>query len=159
MGKRRRTMEECELNMTPMIDVVFQLIIFFIVTINLAKDKNKDIQLEEGKYGRDMIDPDADMAVSSSSLVVEIDRRGNLSIANAQLTKPMLQGIIQRRRRQFGDFPIMIRADYRTEHWHVANVLNLCASLGFARVSFVAIKDPREEASIEYQNARKKRGR
>ena len=43
--------EECAMDMTPMIDVVFQLIIFFVVTLKMTDDTNKDIILEEGKDG------------------------------------------------------------------------------------------------------------
>ncbi len=37
--------------MTPMIDVVFQLIIFFVVTLKMTTDVNPDIVLEDGKNG------------------------------------------------------------------------------------------------------------
>ena len=47
----RRASEQCEMDMTPMIDVVFQLIIFFVVTLKMTADFNKDIILEDGKHG------------------------------------------------------------------------------------------------------------
>ena len=47
----RRVSEQCEIDMTPMIDVVFQLIIFFVVTLKMTSDINPDIELEDGKNG------------------------------------------------------------------------------------------------------------
>ena len=47
----RRSSEQCEIDMTPMIDVVFQLIIFFVVTLKMTTDVNPDIVLEDGKHG------------------------------------------------------------------------------------------------------------
>ncbi|MGI6391752.1 MAG: ExbD/TolR family protein [Kiritimatiellia bacterium] len=47
----RRSSEQCDIDMTPMIDVVFQLIIFFVVTIKFSSDVNPDIFLEDGKHG------------------------------------------------------------------------------------------------------------
>ena len=41
--------DQCEIDMTPMIDVVFQLIIFFVVTLKMTSDTNLDIILEDGK--------------------------------------------------------------------------------------------------------------
>ena len=38
----RRSSEQCDIDMTPMIDVVFQLIIFFVVTIKFSTDVNPD---------------------------------------------------------------------------------------------------------------------
>ena len=46
---KRRPSDGGEMNMTPMIDVVFQLIIFFVVTLKLSKEENPDIDLENGK--------------------------------------------------------------------------------------------------------------
>ena len=37
--------------MTPMIDVVFELIIFFVVTLTEAQKKDETIELEDGKHG------------------------------------------------------------------------------------------------------------
>ena len=51
---KKRDNEGCDLNMTPMIDVVFQLIIFFIVTINIADTKDENIQLEFGYHGQEV---------------------------------------------------------------------------------------------------------
>ena len=47
----KRNQEQCTIDMTPMIDVVFQLIIFFIVTINVADQRDETIRLEMGPHG------------------------------------------------------------------------------------------------------------
>ena len=49
--KKRKTEGGVDLDMTPMIDVVFQLIIFFVVTLKTADSINPDIVLEYGKNG------------------------------------------------------------------------------------------------------------
>ena len=46
-----KTHENPELDMTPMIDVVFELIIFFVVTLKMATDKDETVRLEDGKHG------------------------------------------------------------------------------------------------------------
>ena len=128
--------------MTPMIDVVFQLIIFFIVTINISESRNENIRLEEGRYGRE-IDSE-DRSAAAGSLTIEVGREGRLSIQNYLFTYEQLQGVLNNRYRRFGkSSQILIRADYRTPHIYVANVMNLCAAQGFPHVSFVAIMDPR----------------
>ena len=47
----RKFTENPSLDMTPMIDVVFELIIFFVVTLKMAVEKDETIQLEDGKHG------------------------------------------------------------------------------------------------------------
>ena len=47
----RKSQENPALDMTPMIDVVFELIIFFVVTLTEAQRKDETIELEDGKHG------------------------------------------------------------------------------------------------------------
>ena len=49
--KQHSSTDQCEMDMTPMIDVVFQLIIFFVVTLKMTQDRNEEIILEDGKNG------------------------------------------------------------------------------------------------------------
>ena len=48
-GRGRSRNDDGELDMTPMIDIVFQLIIFFIVTITITKEVNPEIELPDAK--------------------------------------------------------------------------------------------------------------
>ncbi len=137
---KHRHQEGCELNMTPMIDVVFQLIIFFIVTISMTESRNEDIRLEDAPHGREITGRETS---SPLTLVIEVDRSGRVSISNLPMSHQQLANIIDHRRRRYTTFPIMIRADYRTQHRHVKQVMDICTALGIGRVSFVAIKEPR----------------
>ncbi len=121
--------------MTPMIDVVFQMIIFFIVTIKMDESLNEDIVLEDAKEGPLYKGEDP------RTMVIEVDRRGWLSINNVQLTEGKLREIIRGRYRRFGTFPVMIRADRRTEHRDVRKVMDLCTETGIWRIDFAAIKE------------------
>ncbi|MBR2940506.1 MAG: biopolymer transporter ExbD [Kiritimatiellae bacterium] len=47
----RKSQENPQLDMTPMIDVVFELIIFFVVTLTEAQKKDETIELEDGRHG------------------------------------------------------------------------------------------------------------
>ena len=47
----RKKHENPQLDMTPMIDVVFELIIFFVVTLTQATAKDETVKLEDGKHG------------------------------------------------------------------------------------------------------------
>ena len=135
MKHRRRIVEGCELDMTPMIDVVFQMIIFFIVTIKMDENINEEILLEEAKEGPLYAGEDP------RTIVIEVDRRGWLSINNAQLNSEQLRNIISRRYNRFGRFPVMIRADRRTEHRHVRAVMDICTEIGLWQIDFAAIKE------------------
>ena len=138
MGKHSST-DQCELDMTPMIDVVFQLIIFFVVTLKMTTDVNPDIVLEDGKNGviltQDNMPP--------STLEIELDRSGRVSIHNATLSPSMLTTIIKNRINRFNsnEFPVLIRADRRTQHEKVRKVMDICTAAGIWKLSFVAVQE------------------
>ena len=141
MGKRSST-DQCELDMTPMIDVVFQLIIFFVVTLKMTNDVNKDIILEDGKNGVTLT-PDN---MPPTTLEIEVDRRGRISIHNATLNESNLRDILRARVNKHGnEFPVLIRGDRRTQHEKVRKVMDICTSSGIWKLSFVAVQEHKEK--------------
>jgi len=132
---KRAAVEGCEVNMTPMIDVVFQLIIFFIVTMKLEQDINPDIELEEARHGPIIEKEDP------RTITIEVDRRGWISIRGAQYSLRKLQNIMRSRYNRYGSFPVMIRGDWRTKHEDIRSVMDICTGVGIWRISFVAIQE------------------
>jgi biopolymer transport protein ExbD len=138
MAKKRINNEDASLDMTPMIDVVFQLIIFFVVTLKMSDDKDTTIKLEDGKHGIVLTQEE----LPPSQLTIDVARTGRVSISNITLTDQMLAAKIKERKNKYGaEFPCMIRADYRTQHKHIARVMNICAAVGVWKLSFVAIQE------------------
>ena len=136
------------MNMTPMIDVVLQLIIFFVVTLRMTKEENKDIDLENGKNG-DTITAE-NMPVQT--LTIEVARRhpilaphGRISINNATCTMSQLDGILKKRYNKFGSFPVLIKADKDAIHEDVRKVMDKCTANGVWKVGFVAVQDPKDK--------------
>jgi biopolymer transport protein ExbD len=141
MGKRSST-DQCELDMTPMIDVVFQLIIFFVVTLKMTNDVNKDIILEDGKNGVTLTQDN----MPPTTLEIEVDRRGRISIHNATLSEGMLRDILRARvNRNGNEFPVLIRADRRTQHEKVRKIMDTCTGVGIWKLSFVAVQEHKEK--------------
>ncbi|MBM3748802.1 MAG: biopolymer transporter ExbD [Acidobacteria bacterium] len=137
---RREPSEGCEINMTPMIDVVFQLIIFFIVTIQMEKEFNPEIELEDSRHG-----PIVEGEQDPRTIEIEIDRRGWISIHNAQLSRARLREIMKARFDKYGSFPVLIRADRRTRHRDVRSVMDVCTETGIWRINFLAVYERRAE--------------
>jgi len=134
---RKKNVDGCELDMTPMIDVVFQMIIFFIVTIKMDENINEEIILEIAKEGPVYKDPDP------RTIVIEVDKRGWISINNLQLNDKTLRDIMLNRFQRMGTFPVMIRADKNTKHKDVRRVMDICTAVGIWRIDFAAIKEPK----------------
>lgn len=134
----KKKLEDPEVNMTPMIDVVFQLMIFFIVTIKLNEQINEDIILEDAVHG-----PIIQDVKDTRLFIVEVDRKGTITVHGQPISTAQLRNSLLARRKRYGtlEFPVMIRADYRAKHQDVRKVLDTCTDVGIWRLDFMAVKE------------------
>ena len=137
----RKSQENPQLDMTPMIDVVFELIIFFVVTLTQANAKDETVRLEDGKHGIELT-PDE---LPPTHLIVDVARNGRISMCDVTITPAELGRRVKERMRKYGEFPVLIRADYRAKHKAVAEVMNACTQNGIWKLSFVAVYDRKSE--------------
>ena len=133
----RKLTENPQLDMTPMIDVVFELIIFFVVTLKMAQEKDETIRLEDGKHGI-ILTPEE---LPPGHMIVDIAKNGRISMNNGTMTPEQVGQRVKDRYRRYGEFPVLIRADYRVKHEHVARVMNACTANGIWKIAFVAVQD------------------
>jgi len=132
---RKQDSGDAVIDLTPMIDVVFQLIIFFIVAIHIQKEFDPDIFLPDAPRGPEITGEDP------RTFIVEVNRRGWISMHGVQFSKGKLRKILQGRFNRFGEFPVLIRGDGRAKHQDIRAVMDICTEVGIWRVSFVAIKE------------------
>ena len=137
----RKKHENPQLDMTPMIDVVFELIIFFVVTLTQATAKDETVKLEDGKHGIELT-PDE---LPPTHLIGDVARNGRISMCDVTITPAELGRRVKERLRKYGEFPVLIRADYRARHKSVAEVMNACTMNGIWKLSFVAVYDRKTE--------------
>ena len=137
----RKSQENPQLDMTPMIDVVFELIIFFVVTLTQANAKDETVRLEDGKHGIELT-PDE---LPPTHLIVDVARNGRISMCDVTITPTELGRRVKERMRKYGEFPVLIRADYRAKHKSVAEGMNACTQNGIWKLSFVAVYDRKSE--------------
>ncbi len=130
--------QDADINLTPMIDVVFQLIIFFIVTIQLEEQINEEIELQTAPHAPIIESEDP------RTLVVEVAENGRISIHDRPITLDQLNGIVVGRMNRYrSEFPVMIRADKNARHEYVRNVMDVVSGAGLWRINFVAIQERR----------------
>ena len=139
MGKIKQPKEH--VNMTPMIDVVFQMIIFFVCTVQLEKEAISEfIMLPDSPHG-----PMVAEAKDPRTITIEVDDRGRIFIARTRLSEAKLRKVLTKTVIDYGKYgpsiPIRIRADGGAEHAYVKRVLDACTSAGLHKISFVATKD------------------
>jgi biopolymer transport protein ExbD len=126
--------EQLRMNLNPMIDCVFLLIIFFLVTtafIRLEQDLsiNLPIQSRELKIKKPPAKP----------IVVSVRYRpggkAQFRVENEVLSEAALTISLSRARIRNKDQSVVIRGDRRVKWEHVAAVMGCCAQAGISKVS------------------------
>ena len=155
----RKKHENPQLDMTPMIDVVFELIIFFVVTLTQATAKDETVKLEDGKHGIELT-PDE---LPPTHLIVDVARSGRISMGDREITPDEIGRRVKERMRKVGEFPVLIRADYDVRHEVVARVMNACTANGIWKISFMATAEDKRSKpghpARKRLDALKRRGR
>lgn len=118
-------------NVTPMIDIVMVLIVFFLLVGQLALDRKGDVDLPESASGER-----ADPAVLPISIAVEAD--GTVRIDGAQKPLNILPTTLEVLRRQRPGSPVQIRADRTARYAGVRAVLNACREAGIEEIELAA---------------------
>lgn len=129
--------EQGGINMTPMIDVVFQMIIFFVCTIDLDKKKfDERIKLSMAPHGKAVEKKDP------RTMIVDVNEKGQIGIANVYMDRNTFTKIMANAVARYGQtMPVVVRGDARTRHRDVRRVLDVCSEVGLWKVKFAAIKD------------------
>jgi len=133
----KKPREEGGVNMTPMIDVVFQLIIFFVCTAALEQQSiDESIRLSMSPHGPAVETKDP------REVVIEIDDRGRISIARSYMNDAFLRNLLRNVVISHGQTtPVIIRAAGGSRHEDVRKVMDACSYAGLWKVSFAATKE------------------
>ena len=132
---KRHVHEGVETPVASLIDVVFLLIIFFVVTASVEKDVvDESIRLAQAKHVAAVEQKDP------RTVTINITQKGSVNVALQTLNRIQLQQILTATRAQSGNsVPIVIRSDGRALYEHVDSVMETVGSAGLYRVKLSAV--------------------
>lgn len=119
-----------KLNLTPLIDVVFLLLIFFMVSTTFEKQAKLKIELPEAST-QPSVSEQQDLIISISEKGVFFVNNNELVNAQSQSLMNALQNVVQDDR----SMPVIIRADANVAHKHVVMAMDVLGTMGFTKVS------------------------
>jgi len=135
MKFRSRRRSPPEVNLTSLIDVVFLLLLFFMVSATFEKLGRMQVELPQAQ-------PNVEQEQQPDRITVTVDTEGQFFVNDRELVntdietvKRALVSVAGERR----DLPLVISADGRAPHQAVVTVMDAASQIGLARVSF-AIK-------------------
>ena len=133
----RKQYPDAKLDMTPMIDVVFQLIIFFVVTAamqNKALETNVRMAMAPNGPVESVKDP--------RTVLVDVVEDGTIQVMKTRISEGQLLTILNNARKTSGQStPVVIRGDLLTKHEAIKRVMDICGKAGLWKIRFAALKE------------------
>ena len=125
---------DAKLDMTPMIDVVFQLIIFFVTTVNMA-DKANETNVR-------MAMAPVESVKDPRTVLVDVVEDGTIQVMKTRISEGQLLTILNNARKTSGQStPVVIRGDLLTKHEAIKRVMDICGKAGLWKIRFAALKE------------------
>jgi biopolymer transport protein ExbD len=129
---------EPDVNLTPLIDVVFLLLIFFMVSTSFVKQSQITIRLPEAESTAMVEEP-------PEKIDIMITDQGTYLVNGRELinNRPeTIRNALQRVSGGNADLPLTISADANARHQHVVTAMDVAGRLGFVRISIATVDDP-----------------
>lgn len=141
MKFRRQERADEGVNLTPLIDVVFLLLIFFMVSTTFTKENHLEIDLPEasGKVG----------VQTDQQIEVLVDAQGNYSVNGRLLVNKQIDTLETAITEVSGgdlDLPFVITGDSNASYQSIVSVMDLAGRLGFVNLDMTT-KAPAQDTS------------
>nr|VFK79088.1 MAG: biopolymer transport protein ExbD [Candidatus Kentron sp. SD] len=128
--RRNKNLDAPDVTLTPLIDVVFLLLIFFMVSTTFERNSELSIELPEAS---------AESEISKGKTIeIAIDAQGYYYINGKQLVNTQLETLKKAltRFKSSTSPPLILSADEDTPYQSVVTLMDVAQQLGFARLRF-----------------------
>ena len=135
MNLRSKNRQEPDINLTPLIDVVFLMLIFFMVSTTFEKESALQVSLPKAEITEP---PDEDMAIE-----VTVNANGEYFINRAKVPgggSEALKAAIEQAAGDARDIPFSIRGDEGARWQSIVTVMDVAGRMGFTRLSMPTLQ-------------------
>jgi biopolymer transport protein ExbD len=120
-----------EVNMAPLIDCVFLLLIFFVVTAVFVEETGVDIQKPQAASARDL---------ERQSILIALTDDGRIMHAGRELPLSAVRGVVSRQLRE-KMAPVIILSDGDARTTPLVDLIDECKLAGAKQVSIAAVRE------------------
>jgi biopolymer transport protein ExbD len=136
MRIQRRTLKKARIEIIPMIDTIFFLLVFFMIsTLSMAQYRGMPVSLPKAASGQQ---------APAESAAITIDSQGRLFVDKQPVEKSMLGDLLRQQLAENADLLVVINADDAVEHGRVVEVMDIARNANVARMA-IAVK-PKQES-------------
>jgi biopolymer transport protein ExbD len=130
---RKRELVDAEMDITPMIDCVFLLLIFFIVCSTM--DQQSPIDLAKARHGKGVSERDSIIisvgsgGVDSAPVYLADDTTGESLSGTLEQQADAIRSAVERQKREEGKQEVLIKADRNVAHRDVSHVIKAVSQI------------------------------
>ena len=132
----RREVDSEEMELTPLIDCVFLLLIFFMVTTVFKEPYRLKVLLPEAVEAT---------LIEEKKLVATIDRAGVMEVNRYPVTPEDLEGVLTREKQGVRVVTLIVRTDQDTRHGLVLDLMETAKRIGIEKIVLATEKKKEEE--------------
>ena len=125
-------LEDENLNLTPLIDCVFLLLIFFMVTTVFKQPYSLQVELPQARQAT---------IVEEKKLVASIDKSGAMELNRQLVSMANLPTLLAREKETTRSLTLIIRTDKKTRHGFVLEVMEIAKRLDVDKVVLATEKE------------------
>ena len=126
MGRKVRVEEDAEIDMTPMLDIVFIMLIFFIVTTVFVKEAGVDVNKPNGELA---------VRPKNANIFIAVTEDGKVWMDKREIDTDSVRANLDRLMAEQPSDVIIIQADKEAEHGLVVEVMDQIKMAGIDRIS------------------------
>lgn len=116
-----------EINVTSLVDIIFILLIFFLLTTSFSSESaGLEVELPEASA--------ADMQVAPTDLVVALTKEGDMVVRGETIDLEQLRGLMREHKQQKGGGTVIVQADAEVPHGRVVEVVDMAKAEGVPRL-------------------------
>ena len=120
-------------NLAPMIDVVFLLLIFFMVaTTFIERERELDVELPVAESGEEL-------GAAPHEIVIHLRRDGAIVLGGEEVDRERLVEALRAAARRDPSTPVTIRGDKRVFHEVVVGVMDACRVAGLSNLGVMTL--------------------
>lgn len=136
--RKQHSIDPVPIQLAPLVDVLFLLVIFFAVTWKAGlQEKLMDVSVPAAEEGKDR------KQTSVGEIIINVKKDGGIVVNGQDLTVADLLGKLENIASIFKDQAVIIRGDVETPYDKIIKVLDTCQKAGIWNIGF-ATRDPKD---------------
>ena len=120
---------EGDINITPLVDVLFALIMFFMLSTTFAKASGMDITLPQASTSKD--------SAVDNSIIISVNQKDEVFVADKKISLEELpQALAQWQKRHNNTPPtVIIWGDQTSQHGMIVSIMDVARTNGFEKLA------------------------